>query len=96
MSASSNWEPEDEHSTKVFEPDFEPHTEADSGVCHTPSDISTDTLTINYANEAIIMGRFDAEYEAGFYRDLASSALLRVYVRIFGFAALLEPGFDEY
>ena len=52
---------------------------------HTPSDLSADTLGHLERESCIAAGSWDAECEVWFEHDLACSALLRVYARIFGF-----------
>ena len=63
---------------------------------HTPSDLSADTLGHLERESRKAAGSWDSECETYFEHELARSALLRVYARIFGFAVLLEPGLHEH
>ena len=56
---------------------------------HTPSDLSADTLGHLERESWKAAGSWDSECETYFVHELARSALLRVYARIFGFAVLL-------
>ena len=73
------------------QPDDEPLTRAEREGWHTPSDLSADTLGCLDRESRLAAGSWDSECEAWFEHELAGSALLRVYARIYGFAPMLEP-----
>ena len=71
---------------KLFE-DFP--TAVEREVWHTASDLSADTLGHLEQESRKAAASWDSECETYFVHELARSALLRVYARIFGFAVLL-------